>query len=345
VPDLLGFALRVATAWLLQLVTRANRALAALQDWDVWDDARVADPAVSVKGLKKRYGDYEAVKGIDFEIAVGECFGFLGPNGAGKTTTIEMLEGYRKRTAGEVAVLGEDPGHPSRQWRERVGLVLQECELNAVLTVRELVSQFATYYRNPRPVDETIDLVGLEEKRDARVGSLSGGQRRRVDVAVGIIGDPELIFLDEPTTGFDPAARRQAWNMLEGLKELGKTIFLTTHYMDEATHLADRVAVLVRGQLAAIGSPDELGAGKTELTVIGFRMPDSAKLAEVEAAAGSELDVSGSQVTIRVKDPQPVLHKLLSWADSNGARLGGLEVRRPSLEDVFLELTGEEGGA
>jgi ABC-2 type transport system ATP-binding protein len=204
------------------------------------------EAAISVRGLRKSYGEHEAVSGIDFEVGSGEVFGFLGPNGAGKTTTIEILEGYRERSGGEVEVLGVDPGEPTREWRSRVGLVLQECELDPLLTVREAVSLFATFYPAPRPVAETIELTGLTEKREARIGSLSGGQKRRVDVAIGIIGDPDLIFLDEPTTGFDPTARRGAWNMIEGLKALGKTVFLTTHYMDEAEHLADRVAILRR---------------------------------------------------------------------------------------------------
>ena len=216
----------------------------------------VSEAAISVRGLRKSYGEHEAVSGIDFEVGSGEVFGFLGPNGAGKTTTIEILEGYRERSAGEVEVLGVDPGEPTREWRSRVGLVLQECELDPLLTVREAVSLFATFYPAPRPVGETIELTGLAEKREARIGSLSGGQKRRVDVAIGIIGDPDLIFLDEPTTGFDPTARRDAWNMIEGLKALGKTVFLTTHYMDEAEHLADRVAILREGRIVAQGADE-----------------------------------------------------------------------------------------
>ena len=232
----------------------------------------MSETAISVSGLRKAYGSHEAVHGIDFEVAVGEVFGFLGPNGAGKTTTIEILEGYRERSDGEVSVLGVDPGSPTRAWRERVGLVLQECELDPLLTVREAVELFATFYSSPRPVDETIDLVGLAEKREAKVGSLSGGQKRRADVAIGIIGDPDLIFLDEPTTGFDPTARRDAWNMIEGLKDLGKTVFLTTHYMDEAQHLADRVAILRGGEIVAQGRTEELGEGLGRRTVIGFAL-------------------------------------------------------------------------
>src|SRR5919204_5148479 len=228
-------------------------------------------PVISVSDLHKRYGDTEAVRGIDFEVRAGEIFGFLGPNGAGKSTTIEILEGYRPRSAGDVWVLGTDPGQPTRAWRDRIGLVLQESELEPTLTVRETLTMFAGYYSSPRPVDSTIDLVGLSDKRDARVGSLSGGQRRRADVAVAIVGDPDLIFLDEPTTGFDPSARREAWNMIEGLKGLGKTIFLTTHYMDEAQHLADRVAILARGRIVAEGHPDELGGDSFRETIIRWQ--------------------------------------------------------------------------
>jgi ABC-2 type transport system ATP-binding protein len=202
-----------------------------------------AGPVITVAGLHKSYGRHEAVKGIDFEVAAGEIFGLLGTNGAGKTTTIEILEGYRRRSAGDVQVLGLDPSRPTRAWRERIGLVLQESEVDPVYTVREIVGMFARYYTKPRNVDDTITLVGLHEQRDTRVGQLSGGQKRRVDVALGIVGDPDLVFLDEPTTGFDPQARRDAWNMIQGLRDLGKTILLTTHYMDEAQHLADRLTI------------------------------------------------------------------------------------------------------
>src|SRR6188472_1616816 len=254
---------------------------------------RTNGTAISVRNLRMRYGDNEAVRGITFEVASGEVFGFLGPNGAGKTTTIEILEGYRKRTDGDALVLGTDPGHPTSAWRERIGLVLQECELDPALTVRELVTLFAGFYPSSRPVDETIELVGLADKRDARVGTLSGGQRRRVDVAVGIIGDPELVFLDEPTTGFDPSARRDAWNMIEGLKELGKTVFLTTHYMDEAEHLADRVAILRRGELVAVGDLDEISAGTGAQTVIRFRIPAGAGTGELERVLEAPISISG----------------------------------------------------
>jgi ABC-2 type transport system ATP-binding protein len=300
------------------------------------------EAAISVSGLRKAYGETEAVRGIDFEVAAGEVFGFLGPNGAGKTTTIEILEGYRDRSGGEVSVLGVDPATPNRGWRNRVGLVLQECELDPLWTVREAISLFAGFYEAPRPVEETIDLVGLGEKRDARVGTLSGGQKRRADVAIGIVGDPDLIFLDEPTTGFDPTARRDSWNMIEGLKALGKTVFLTTHYMDEAQHLADRVAILRDGQIVAQGRPEELGGSVGRRTVIGFLLKDGLRPEDVRARVSAQVTVSGNQVEIETEEPQGDLYRLLALAEERGAKLEELEVRRPSLEDIFLDLTREE---
>jgi ABC-2 type transport system ATP-binding protein len=304
------------------------------------NDGSGPELAIHVRDLHKSYGDYEAVRGIDLDIAVGEIFGFLGPNGAGKSTTIEILEGYRKRTRGDAWVLGVDPGQPTRQWRERIGLVLQDSQLEPTLTVRETVTMFSDFYPRPRPVDETIELVGLKEKRDARVGTLSGGQRRRADVAVAIVGDPELIFLDEPTTGFDPSARREAWNMIEGLQSLGKTIFLTTHYMDEAQHLADRVAILAAGKIVARGRPEELGGATEQAAVIRFRVPDGVTLEQLRSAAQAAVEIAGSEASIQSEDPQEVLYRLLSWADREGRKLEALEVSRPSLEDVFLQLTG-----
>jgi ABC-2 type transport system ATP-binding protein len=304
---------------------------------------RVSDSAIAVTGLRKAYGDVEAVRGIEFEVAPGEVFGFLGPNGAGKTTTIEILEGYRERSSGEVSVLGVDPGAPTAAWRERVGLVLQECELDPLLTVREAVGLFASFYSAPRPVEETIELVGLGEKRDARVGSLSGGQKRRADVAIGIVGDPDLIFLDEPTTGFDPTARRDAWRMIEGLKELGKTVFLTTHYMDEAQHLADRVAILRDGRIVAQGRTEELGERLGRRTTIAFTPGDGLGVEDVSAVVSAPVEASGRELVVETEEPQADLYRLLGLAAERGARLEDLEVRRPSLEDIFLELTGEEG--
>ncbi len=301
----------------------------------------MSDVAISVSGLRKTYGEAEAVRGIEFEVAAGEVFGFLGPNGAGKTTTIEILEGYRERSAGEVSVLGVDPASPTRAWRNRVGLVLQECELDPLWTVGEAVALFARFYERPRPVEETIELVGLGDKRDARVGTLSGGQKRRADVAIGIVGDPDLIFLDEPTTGFDPTARRDAWNMIEGLKALGKTVFLTTHYMDEAQHLADRVAILRDGLIVAQGRTEQLGAEIGHRTVIGFALEDGLGVEEVRSLVEAPVRVSGNQVEIETDEPQRDLYRLLGLAEERGAALAELEVRRPSLEDVFLELTRE----
>ena len=303
----------------------------------------VSEAAISVQGLRKRYGEHEAVAGIDFEVAAGEVFGFLGPNGAGKTTTIEILEGYRERSGGEVSVLGADPGEPTRAWRERVGLVLQECELDPLWTVQEAVSLFARFYRAPRPVAETIELVGLDEKRGERIGTLSGGQKRRVDVAVGIVGDPDLIFLDEPTTGFDPSARRDAWNMIEGLKALGKTVFLTTHYMDEAQHLADRVAILREGRIVAQGRTEEIAAAIGRSTVIGFALDGGLAVEDVHGAVAGTVTTAGDQVEIQSERPQGDLYRLLALAEERGVELRELEVRRPNLEDVFLALTRGPG--
>jgi ABC-2 type transport system ATP-binding protein len=300
----------------------------------------VSETAISVQGLRKSYGENEAVGGIDFEVSAGEVFGFLGPNGAGKTTTIEILEGYRDRSGGEVSVLGADPGEPTRAWRERVGLVLQECELDPLWTVHEAVSLFARFYARPRDVEATIDLVGLGEKRDARIGTLSGGQKRRADVALGIVGDPDLIFLDEPTTGFDPTARREAWNMIEGLKALGKTVFLTTHYMDEAQHLADRVAILRSGRIVAQGSTEEIAETIGRSTVIAFELDGKLTVEEVRSIFDGDVAAAGVEVEAQSTDPQRDLYRLLALAEQRDAELHGLEVRRPNLEDVFLELTG-----
>jgi ABC-2 type transport system ATP-binding protein len=302
----------------------------------------MSEAAISVRGLRKSYGEHEAVRGIDFEVGSGEVFGFLGPNGAGKTTTIEILEGYRERSGGEVEVLGVDPGEPTRAWRSRVGLVLQECELDPLLTVREAVSLFATFYPAPRPVEETIELTGLAEKREARIGSLSGDQKRRVDVAIGIIGDPDLIFLDEPTTGFDPTARRDAWNMIEGLKALGKTVFLTTHYMDEAEHLADRVAILRGGRIVAQGPMKELSASLGRRTVIGFSLNGGLDAEEVRSCVSTMPRVACEEISIETEQPQADLYRLLALAEQRGVALENLEVRKPSLEDIFLDLTRDQ---
>ena len=279
-------------------------------------------PAVRVRGLRKAYGAHEAVRGIDFEIHAGEVFGLLGPNGAGKTTTIEILEGYRTRDQGAVEVLGFDPGSAGSPFRERIGIVLQQSQLWATLTVAETHRMFAGYYERPRDVDEVIALVGLAEKRDARVKTLSGGQKRRLDLGVALVGDPDLVFLDEPTTGFDPAARRAAWEMIRSLRSLGKTILLTTHYLDEAEQLADRVAVLREGVIIREGTPAELTGGATE-TEVRYRR-------------------NGQEVVIHTSEPTRVLHELTAQALADGIELDGLQVRRPTLEDVYLALVAEE---
>ncbi len=278
---------------------------------------------ISIRGLRKSYGDIEAVRGIDLEVRRGEVFAFLGPNGAGKTSTVEILEGYRKRNGGEVSVLGEDPERAGRRWRERIGIVLQTCRLDPYLTVRESLALYAGYYAAPRPIDETIELVGLAGKADARASSLSGGQQRRLDVGMALIGDPELLFLDEPTTGFDPSARRQAWETIAGLRELGKTVFLTTHYMDEAQRLADRVTIIAAGEIVARGTPEDLGDRESRPARISYRE-------------------NGREVELETKTPVRTLNELTGKALAEGRDLEGLEVARPSLEDVYLELTEQQ---
>jgi ABC-2 type transport system ATP-binding protein len=278
--------------------------------------------AISVRGLRKSYGSFEAVQGIDFEIEEGEVFGLLGPNGAGKTTTVEILEGYRTRDAGEVRVLGHDPERPGPDFRQRIGVVLQASQLWPNLTVRETHAVFAGYYERPRDVDGVIELVGLAEKRDARLKTLSGGQKRRLDLGVALVGDPDLIFLDEPTTGFDPAARRAAWEMIRALRSLGKTVLLTTHYLDEAEQLADRVAVLRRGVIVRVGTPRELTTSDLEVEIRYRR--------------------NGEDVLITTAEPTRVLNELTGEALARGEQLESLEVRRPTLEDVYLDLVQEE---
>ena len=277
--------------------------------------------AISVRDLRKSYGTDEALRGISFEIEEGEVFGLLGPNGAGKTTTIEILEGYRTRDGGDVEVLGFDPGRAGSAFRERIGVVLQQSQLWPNLTVAETHRMFAGYYEHPRNVDEVIVLVGLAEKRDARVKTLSGGQKRRLDLGVALVGDPDLVFLDEPTTGFDPAARRAAWDMIRSLRSLGKTILLTTHYLDEAEQLADRLAVLREGVIIREGTPAELTAGSNE-TEVRYRE-------------------DGQDVVVRTTEPTKLLQRLATEALAEGRELEGLSVRRPTLEDVYLSLTAE----
>ena len=278
--------------------------------------------AIAVRDLRKSYGELEAVRGISFEVQQGEVFGLLGPNGAGKTTTVEILEGYRRREAGEVEVLGTDPAAAGGEWRERIGVVLQSSAMYETLTVTEMLNLFAGYYREPRPADEVVELVGLQEKRDNRVRLLSGGQRRRLDLGLALVGDPELIFLDEPTTGFDPAARRAAWDVVRSLQDLGKTILLTTHYLDEAQALCDRVAIVKEGRFVAEGPPAALGAGSARYRV-------------------TWRDEHGEIVTRETEDPTALLHQLTSAALARGEPLRDLSVTRPTLEDVYLELTAE----
>jgi ABC-2 type transport system ATP-binding protein len=281
--------------------------------------------AVSVSDLHKSYGSYEALRGVDFEIQAGEVFGLLGPNGAGKTTTVEILEGYRARDGGTVAVLDEDPQRAGLDWRERIGVVLQSSAMYPNLSVAESLQLFAGYYRQPLDVGSVIGLVGLEEKRDARVRTLSGGQQRRLDLGLGLIGDPEVLFLDEPTTGFDPAARRAAWEVIRSLRALGKTILLTTHYLDEAESLADRVAVLREGRIVAMGRPEDL-TGSAPASEIRYRR-------------------DGEDVVVSTHQPTQVLHELTSAALAEGRELENLSVRRPTLEEIYLALTGDEDTA
>jgi len=281
----------------------------------------VDSAAIQVRDLFKSYGPVEAVRGVSFEVDRGEVFGLLGPNGAGKTTTVEILEGYRHRSAGDVTVLGHDPAERRRELQQRIGIVLQSSGFYKYVTVREAVEHFGKAYERPRDAAETIRLVGLEEKADARTKSLSGGQRRRLDLALALVGDPELIFLDEPTTGFDPAARRTAWGVVRALKELGKTVLLTTHYLDEAQELADRVAIVKEGRIVAEGPPDRLGPASSRYRVSYIS--------------------DGGRVEHQTDDPTELLHRLTRDALARGERLDGLEVTRPTLEEVYLELTAE----
>jgi ABC-2 type transport system ATP-binding protein len=279
-------------------------------------------PAIEVSALCKRYGDYEALRGIDISVTRGEVFGLLGPNGAGKTTTVEILEGYRERTSGEVTVLGQDPARHSIAQRRQIGIVLQAGGIYSHITPREALAHWASFYPCPRDVDEVLSLAGLGDKADVRARKLSGGQLRRLDFALALVGDPELIFLDEPTTGFDPEARRTAWETIRSLRELGKTILLTTHYLEEAQELADRVAIIKDGRILAIGPPRELGVGAARYQVV-YRTP------------------AGELIKQETDDPTSLLHELTAQALARGERLQELSVARPTLEDVYLELTAD----
>jgi ABC-2 type transport system ATP-binding protein len=302
----------------------------------------MSDDGVAVRalGLRKSYGEIQAVAGIDLEIRRGEVFGLLGPNGAGKTTTVEILEGHRSRTAGDVSVLGFDPGKRERGFRERIGIVLQEGGVEATFTVREVLELYGAAYPAPRAADEIIELVGLEEKRDERIENLSGGQRRRLDLALGIVGDPDLIFLDEPTTGFDPSARRRSWELIDNLRSLGKTILLTTHYMDEAQNLADRIAVIAAGQIVAQGSPESIAGRDIGPALVSFRLPDGTSPGSVPLPRGAETSDGGAFITFETATPTADLAPILAWASLQRIELEGLSVSRPSLEDVYLDLTG-----
>jgi len=301
----------------------------------------MSELAIETRALRKSYGDVEAVRGVDLAVDTGEIFALLGPNGAGKTTTVEMLEGYRRPSGGELTVLGFTPQKQERAFKERIGIVLQETGIERFLTVAEAIDMFRDYYPHPRVRDEIIELVGLEEKRNTLVRKLSGGQQRRLDVAIGLAGDPDLLFLDEPTTGFDPAARRGAWEMVHNLKELGKTVFLTTHYMEEAQDLADRVAIIVGGRIVAEGSPDELVSSRGNFTRVAFRLPAGAP--KPPPAILGDGQAVGERLALETTDPMRLLNGLTSWAIAEEVELEDLTVMKPSLEEIYLELTRSPG--
>jgi ABC-2 type transport system ATP-binding protein len=327
---------------------RANRTLPAVPTTSthpITDLTRARDSgaargtAVSVGALRRSYGDFEALRGIDLEIERGEVFALLGPNGAGKTTTLEILEGFRQRSGGEVEVLGVDPEHADRAWRERIGMVLQDSLPEPELTVRECLSLYGGYYSAPRDEDDTLTRVGLAELGARRCAALSGGERRRLDVALALIGDPDLLFLDEPTTGFDPAARRAMWDLVESLRSGGTTVVLTTHYMDEAERLADRIAVIAHGEIVATGTPSSLGKRGQLAAEISFRIPPGVDLRDLPVAIGAPGTDGGGRVRVQTDDPVSALHSLTRWALDHEYELPDLELRRPTLEDVYLHLT------
>ena len=295
--------------------------------------------AVKVTQLVKEYAALRAVDGVDLMIESGEVFALLGPNGAGKTTAVEIMEGHRERTSGEVQVLGFDPATGGRDFRERIGIVLQESAVEPELTVSEVIDVYGDVFPRRRPTGELIELVGLEEKTNVRVKTLSGGQQRRLELALGLVGDPDLIFLDEPTTGFDPSARRQAWSVIENLSSLGKTILLTTHYMDEAQHLADRIAVIADGSIVAEGTPDTLGGRQQAEATVRFRLPDGVSISELPVQPAASTD---GKVVFSTREPTRLLNQLTSWAIGRGLELDSLSVERPTLEDVYLQLVGDE---
>jgi ABC-2 type transport system ATP-binding protein len=301
----------------------------------------MSERVIEVSDLRKSYGDVEAVRGISFHVERGEVFAMLGPNGAGKTTTTEILEGYRDRSAGSASVLGHDPASRERSLKERMGIVLQSTGIDPFLTVAESIEMYAGYYPSRRPTDEVIDVVGLSEKRDTRVNKLSGGQQRRLDVAIALAGDPELLFLDEPTTGFDPSARRNAWEVVKNLIAIGKTVFLTTHFMDEAQYLADRVIVIANGLIVAEGPPASLAGRDQMRTRIRFRLPETGPHPDgpVRRLADGSLEID-----VDATDTTKAVHDLTGWALDRGVVLESLEITQPSLEDVYLQLTGAEVG-
>jgi ABC-2 type transport system ATP-binding protein len=301
----------------------------------------MAERVIDVRGLHKSYGYVDAVRGIDLHVDRGEVFALLGPNGAGKTTTVEILEGYRERSAGECSVLDHDPAKGGVELKRRIGIVLQSTGVDPYLTVRETIDLYAGYYPSPRNVDEVIDLVGLAEKRNTRVNKLSGGQQRRLDVAIALAGDPELLFLDEPTTGFDPNARRNAWEIVKNLTGIGKTIFLTTHFMDEAQYLATRAAVIASGQIVAQGTPGTLGGRDHMQTRVRFKVPEGQPS---PPDLGGTSSLPDGSFEIRTDNPTKVAHDLTTWALERGFVFDVLEVTQPSLEDVYIELTGGEAG-
>jgi ABC-type multidrug transport system ATPase subunit len=298
-------------------------------------------PAVEVHSLRKSYGELEAVAGVSLEVARGEVFCLLGPNGAGKTSVVEILEGYRTRTGGDALVLGIDPATGARELREQVGIVLQQCGVQPDLSVAELLEMYGRYYIRSRPVDELLELVELTDKRDVRAKKLSGGQRRRLDLALALVGDPELVFLDEPTTGFDPAARRQAWSVIRSLCGLGKTVFLTTHFMDEAQFLADRVAIMRAGQIIAAGRPDELGGRDVRPAEIRFSLPEQWSLGDVPELPCERRVVEGDRIVVYTRDAVRAAQLLTSWALDHDIDLSHFSVTQPTLEDIYLELTGD----